>query len=353
MFEFFAQKIVVLGTGGTIAGLAMQAHDNLGYLAAQLDIGKLLQALPLVQSQPANTLIAEQVAQLDSKDMTVAVWSALALRCRFWLDDPTVAGIVVTHGTDTLEETAFFLHALLLRTGGCAKPVVLTGAMRPASSQAPDGPQNLRDALAVAAERRAAGVSVVFAGKVHGARAVHKLHPYRVDAFSSGESGLRGVVEEGRLRPIDGLPWTSSDEPAGGDPNRRWLAWRLWMQPDQVWPRVEIVVSHAAADGQLVEALLAGAEAQGRLVRGIVVAASGNGGVHASLEAALLRAQAIGIVVRRASRCMGSAMVTHPAAATLPDAAGLSPVKARIALTLDLLAADEAGPRPAPVMSMP
>jgi len=351
MTESFAQKIVVLGTGGTIAGLAMQAHDNVAYRAAQRDIGQLLQDLPL-QGLPAHALVAEQVAQLDSKDMTVAAWSALALRCHFWLDDPTVAGIVVTHGTDTLEETAFFLHHLLARTGGCRKPLVLTGAMRPASAQAPDGPQNLRDALAVAADRRAAGVSVVFAGMVHGPRAVHKLHPYRLNAFSSGESGLRGVVEEGRLRPIDALPWSSNDAHAGADPDRQWLAWRLWMQPDQVWPRVEIVVSHAGVDGQLVEALLVGAEAQGRPVRGIVVAASGNGSVHASLETALLRAQGMGIAVQRASRCMGSAMVPNPAA-SLPDAAGLSPVKSRIALMLDLLAADAAGTGSTAVTSRP
>lgn len=340
MALFFDKKIVVLGTGGTIAGLSEDAYDTVSYRAGEIGIGQLLQALPQNDQREESSvgLLAEQVAQLDSKDMSVAAWSALALRCRFWLDDPSVAGLVITHGTDTMEETAYFLHCVLYRSGGCHKPVILTGAMRPASALTPDGPQNLRDALMVAADHRVAGVGVVFAGLLHGARDVVKQHPYRLDAFSSAQVGPVGAVEDGRLRLFHGVPNVPDAIESDGLGPPGWHAWRSWMRPGSAWPRVEIVTSHAGADGQLVDALVAGAQAQGRPLDGIVVAGTGNGSVHQSLERALLRAQADGIVVRRASRCAGSDMVANPAAVLL-DAGGLSPVKARIALMLELLAA--------------
>ncbi len=136
------KKLVVLGTGGTIAGLSGDAHDNVGYKAAQVGVEQLLQALPSAR-RPQATLVSEQLAQVDSKDMVHDVWQRLAQRCADWLADPQVMGIVVTHGTDTMEETAFFLHLALAACGVADKPVVLTGAMRPASSLTPDGPQNL------------------------------------------------------------------------------------------------------------------------------------------------------------------------------------------------------------------
>lgn len=338
----FDKKIVLLATGGTIAGLAADPGDNVGYVAGQLGVEQLLQALPR-DGRARLQLLGEQVAQLDSKDMSCATWAALALRCRFWLDDPQVGAIVVIHGTDTLEETAYFLHLLLTNSGGCGKALVLTGAMRPASALAPDGPQNMLDALVVAADQRACGVLVAFAGLVHAAPDVYKLHPYRLDAFSSGESGPLGVVEEGGLRllhaPVTGTEASLSGAACSG--NRPGDGWRDWMRPGRVWPRVEIVTSHAAADGWLVDAMCAaGATAHDSPLRGIVVAGTGNGTVHQALEAALLRARTAGIEVRRTSRCAGSRMVANPSAA-LPDAGGLSPVKARIALMLELMARDD------------
>src|SRR5690348_6482601 len=122
-------KLVVLATGGTIAGRAVSASDNLAYQSAQIGVAQLLAGVPC----PAGfALEGEQVAQIDSKDMDFAVWRALAQRCAHWLARDEVAGLVVTHGTDTLEETAFFLQSVLAP----AKPVVLTGAMRPATSVA-------------------------------------------------------------------------------------------------------------------------------------------------------------------------------------------------------------------------
>jgi len=306
-------KLVVLATGGTIAGRAASAGDNLGYQAAQLGVEQLLAGL----APPAGLSIeGEQVAQIDSKDMEFAVWRALAQRCAHWLAQPEVAGIVLTHGTDTMEETAFFLQQVLAP----AKPVVLTGAMRPATSIAADGPQNLADALAVAASGQARGVGVVFAGSVHGAADVQKVHGYRADAFASGDAGPLAYVEEGRLRVLRAWPEGVAVRDAGS------LA-----DADQ-WPRVEIVLSHAGSDGAIVRALVSDG------VRGIVVAGTGNGTVHHRLEEALLQAQQAGVAVRRASRCLQGRVLPH-AGDRLPAAEGLTPVKARIALMLELMGA--------------
>ena len=338
----FPQKLVVLGTGGTIAGLAQDALDNVGYKAAQVGVEQLLAALPKGGCGHM-TLVSEQVAQVDSKDMDLALWQRLAQRCVCWLSDPQVKGIVITHGTDTMEETAYFLHTVLARDGCSDKPVVLTGAMRPASALAPDGPQNMLDALAVATDPSARGVMVVFGGNIHGAVDVQKVHGYRQDAFASGEAGVLGWVQEGVATWVRlPLPCTASGgepqqvgrrEPQGGAHEANWHA---LMAGTVVWPRVEIVNSHAGATGLMVDTLLAAGPAL--RLQGIVVAGTGNASVHQLLEAALLRAQAEGVVVWRASRC-GTGHTVGVLPTLLPDSAGLSPVKARIALMLQLLQA--------------
>jgi L-asparaginase len=307
------KKIVVLGTGGTIAGTAADAHDNLGYTAATLGIEQLLASVPGLTGAD---LVAEQVAQIDSKDMTFAIWHQLAQRCSHWLAQTDVAGLVITHGTDTLEETAFFLQSVLAP----AKPVVLTCAMRPATAIAPDGPQNLIDAVAVASTPGAKGVVAVCAGAIHGARDVAKVHTYRLDAFGSGDAGPIGYVEEGRLRLL--RPWPESGD--AGATLRKFLS-------ASRWPRVEIVMSHAGAGGAMVDVLVA----QG--VDGLVVAGTGNASVHGDLEAALIRATASGVKVVRTSRCAQGPLLAKPRD-VLPLAPGLSPVKARVALLLELLA---------------
>src|SRR6185295_170592 len=192
-------KVIVLGTGGTIAGTSADAGDNVGYTAAQLGVALLVRAVPALADVP---LEAEQVAQVDSKDMSHAVWRELALRCARQLARDDVAGVVVTHGTDTLEETAWFLQRVLAP----AKPIVLTAAMRPATSLQADGPQNLLDAVSVARTPGARGVVAVLGGQVHGARDVRKVHPYRIDAFSSGDAGPIGCIEEGELRLFRAWP---------------------------------------------------------------------------------------------------------------------------------------------------
>jgi L-asparaginase len=245
--------------------------------------------------------------------MDFAVWHALAQRCAHWLAQDEVAGLVVTHGTDTMEETAFFLQALLAPH----KPVVLTGAMRPATSALADGPQNLADALSVAVTPGARGVCVAFAGAVHGAAHIAKAHNYRLAAFSSGDAGPIAYVEEGRLRQLRDWP--------AGEAVRSLASLRAPAD----WPRVEIVTSYAGATGSTVRALVADGVAPWSC------AGTGNGTLHHALEEALLQAQKQGVVVKRSTRC-AEGLVIATAGDRLP-AVGLSPVKARIALILELM----------------
>lgn len=317
-----ADRLVLLGTGGTIAGRAAQAADNVGYVAGQVGAGDLVAAVPALAGLP---LDVEQIAQVDSKDMGLAVWQALARRIAVHLERPEVQAVVVTHGTDTIEETAFLLHRVLQP----AKPVVLTCAMRPSTALAPDGPQNLSDAVAVARHAGAAGVVVVCAGLVHGARDVNKVHTYRLDAFDSGDAGPLACVEEGRVRTF--RPWHHMSAQGAFDVGAldRLLA-AEWL------PRVELVTSHADADGHLVQAMLA--MPGDRPLRGIVVAGTGNGTVHKALMGALEEARAQGVRVRLASRCANGRVVAHPGLA-FGEVSDLSAVKARLALALDLLEA--------------
>ncbi len=321
------EKIVVLGTGGTIAGIAASSADNLAYSAAQVGVSQLLEAVPGLQRVLAGrVLVSEQVAQIDSKDMSFAVWQQLALRVSHHLAQTDVRGLVITHGTDTLEETAYFLHAVLPAAQLAVKPVVLTCAMRPASSAAPDGPQNLLDALAVAGTPGACGVVAVCAGTIHGALEVQKGHPYRLDAFNSGDAGPVGYVEEGLARLVRNWPATAVD-------TGRATFEKIVSVVD--WPRVEIVMNYAGASGAIVDALVS-QRPDATPVCGLVVAATGNGTLHRDLEAALIRAQVAGVKVLRATHCASGRVLPVPGDA-FPDSLGLSPVKARVALMLALM----------------
>ncbi|WP_430421783.1 asparaginase [Methylibium petroleiphilum] len=302
-------RVVILATGGTIAGTAATATDSLGYTAAQLGIAQLLAAVPALAGQ---SIEAEQVAQIDSKDMGMAVWRSLTRRVAHHLARPEVSGVVVTHGTDTLEETAYLLQRVLAP----AKPVVLTGAMRPATAVQADGPQNLLDAVALAREPGAAGVCAVFAGSVLGAFDVRKRHTHRLDAFGAGDDGAIALIEGGGVRRLRDWP---ASLPLGIEVLERPEPW------------VEIVVSHGGASGAVVEAL----RAQG--VDGVVVAGTGNGSLHHALEAALRSAQAAGVVVQRCTRVADGAVLPtgHDA---LPISEARTPAQARIELMLALMA---------------
>ena len=317
-----SQCIVILGTGGTIAGLSASASDNIGYTAAQVGVDQLVAAIPSLTD--AGPVLTEQVVQIDSKDMGFGVWAQLAARVGHYLARDDVGGVVITHGTDTIEETAFFLQAVCEST----KPVVLTCAMRPANALVPDGPQNVMDALAVARHPGASGVTVVCAGTIHSALDVQKVHTYQLDAFSSGDGGPLGFIEEGKLLLIRNWPLAPVI--------RAQEAMKIIATVASVadWPRVEIVMNYAGASGLLVDALVV----QG--VQGLVVACTGNGTLHHDLEAALLQAQAGGVRVVRATRCVNGRVLPKPGD-LLPDSHGLSPVKARVGLVLELLTATD------------
>lgn len=322
--EHPANTLVILGTGGTIAGRAPLASDNVAYVAGQVAIEDLVAAVPTLRDLP---LDVEQVVQIDSKDMGFSVWKTLLARVAFHLERPDVTSIVITHGTDTLEETAFFLQTVLRPS----KPVVMTCAMRPSTALMPDGPQNLHDAVVVARHTGAQGVVVVCAGSIHSAIDVTKMHTYQVDAFDSGDAGPLGRVEQGEVRLFRNWPTACEAGP---------FHTVACQQIESVGnlPYVALLTSHADADGSVVRALssyfLAHPE---HPLCGIVVAGTGNGTVHGRLEAALCEAQALGIRVVRTSRCARGRVLTH-SKQLLSEVSSLSPVKARIALALDLLA---------------
>ena len=307
-----AKTVVILGTGGTIAGTSASAADNVGYRAAQLSVDDLLQAVPALAGVPLQT---EQVAQIDSKDMGPAIWQRLAQRVAAHLVRVDVAGIVITHGTDTLEETAYFLHRVLQPN----KPVVLTAAMRPATSLQADGPQNLLDAVTVARHPEACGVLVAMAGHVFAADGLRKADSYALDAFVGSEWAR---VEEGALRLLQPWPGRAANEPA--------LGLQLINTPVADWPRVAWITSHAGFDAGLVEAVVAAG------FHGLVVAATGNGTLHTHLLQALQRAQDSGVWLRRCTRCANGRLVgdnTSPVRAS----AAVGAAQARVSLLLELL----------------
>lgn len=310
-----AKRLVVLGTGGTIAGTAARATDAVGYRSAQRGVAELIAALPPLA---AWEIESEQVAQVDSKDMGVEVWQALAARVAHHLARDEVQGIVVTHGTDTLEETAWLLARVLAPAD---KPVVITAAMRPATSLQADGPQNLLDAATLATQPAARGVLVAVAGKVWPAAGVRKCHTYALEAFDTGDAGPLATIAAGRVL------WHAACPP-GGEP----LGLARIARDAAHWPRVEIVASHAGADGAIVDALLA---QRGRPLRGLVAAGTGNGSLHAGLEAALTRAQSHGVVVLCCSRIARGPVITASEGGF--KTVSMTPWQARVELLLGLL----------------
>lgn len=312
-------RIALLATGGTIAGSAADASRTAGYQAGALGVDRLLDAVP--QLAGVAQVQAEQIARIDSKDMTCALWLALAQRTNQWLAQSDIAGVVITHGTDTLEETAYFLHL----TVKSRKPVVLTAAMRPATALSADGPLNLLNAVRVAAHPAASGNGVLVAvnNQVHCARDVIKTSTYAVNAFHSPEAGVLGWVQddwiEFQRRPV--RQHTLDTEFDVGNCN--------------ALPMVEVVTSYANASRVPVDAL---AQAG---VSGLVVAGTGSGSLCADMQQALADAVRCGVTVVRASRTGAGHVMRNGAA---PDdalgfisAGDLHPYKARVLLALALL----------------
>lgn len=305
-------SVLILGTGGTIAGTAANASQPWAYQAAQLSVESLVDAVPQLS---AHQLLTEQVAQIDSKDMGWSTWQALGASIHAALASDRVVAIVVTHGTDTLEETATLLH--LLHAGG--KPIVLTAAMRPATSADADGPSNLLWAVQVAhaaALRGEGGVVAALAGRIWSARDVRKAHSCAIDAFDGGGAA-----------PLDQhAPW----------PQPQGRGWGLLNQARL--PRVEIITSHSDADGWLVDAALAHASASGEALDGLVVACTGHGTWHHRLDASLRRARDAGVMVWRSSRVARGGVQPLPGD-DWPAAGDGTPAQVRVRLLLHLLSA--------------
>jgi len=318
MLEQALPVIAVLATGGTIAGAQADA-TSAGYKAGSFSVNDLLAAVP--QLSGIAEIRAEQVANVGSQNMTHAVWRALAERVNTLCQDASVAGIVITHGTDTLEETAYFLSLVIQHD----KPVVLVGAMRPATALGAEGPANLYNAVALARhpDARGRGPLVVMNEDVHYAREIQKIASAGLCAFASPNRGRAGVMHGGApcFYSRNTTTHTTQSE------------FSLALLERAGWPRVDIVYAHANLQADLIEFLADS-------VDGIVLAGVGDGNATDLAIDALSRAADSGVAVVRSSRT-GSGFVARDV--ELDDgslgfiaARDLNPQKARILLMLAL-----------------
>jgi len=327
MQEFFGnsmEKVLILGTGGTISGVSVNNSDVFSYKTGQVSVENLLKKISK-RFEISNLVVFKtiQVAQIDSKDIKFKIWHELAKEIFIQLSDPEVLGVVVTHGTDTIEETAYFLDAVLPLDLLAKKPVVLTGSMLPASALDSDGPENLLDSIIVLLTPGAKGVMVVFAGFVHGALNVQKIHPTRLNPFDSGEAGYLGLLESGKLKLIK--EWSVDTSPS----SRHGQAYNIHTNE---WPWVEVVMNYAGSDGGIVRAMLS---FQTCKLKGIIVAGTGNGTISSDLEQALFQAQKQGVKIARTSRCQQGFLKTSNMSAI--TGVCLSAVKARISMMLSIM----------------
>ena len=270
---------MVLATGGTIAGAAT-TNVQAGYTSGQVGVEQLIAAVP--EAKKVANLKGEQVSNIGSQDMNDEVWLKLANRVNALLATPDVAGLVITHGTDTIEETAYFLNLVVKSK----KPVVLTAAMRPATALSADGPLNFYNAVAVAANRDAAGrgVLVVINDWIHGAASLTKTSTTAVQTFMSPQSGLIGTVAYGQTEffraPIGKHTADSEFSLAGVT----------------ALPRVDIIMAYENMDGALIDAAVAAG------AKGVVIAGVGNGNLTQTAVNALAAQAKKGIVCVRSSR---------------------------------------------------
>ncbi len=325
--------IAVLATGGTIAGRARVPGSVTAYEPGVLDAAALLAALPALGA--VAEIRCAQVANIGSEHMTEAVWKALAEKIADVLETGGVDGIVVLHGTDTMEETAFFLDCLF---GGMTEvPLVLTGAMRPADAVSADGPGNMLDAVRAAADPAAGGrgALVVFANRIHEAARVYKADTLALDAFRSGGGGgggggggAAGAVVDGEVR-FHGA-WGGGEWPDFG------------FAPGEVpaLPEAGIVYGHAGMREETVRAVIDAAAWEG-----IVYAGAGMGNIHAAARGPLREAAERGVVVVRSTRVAGGTAAAHAAGEGdgFLCAHGLNPQKARVLLQLALAARRDRG----------
>lgn len=308
-------RVALLATGGTIAGVAPSAGQSTAYESARLSVDRLLDAIPLARDLA--TIEAQQIARIDSKDADPAFWQTLGQACQQALDEGAQA-VVVTHGTDTLEESAAYLHWTLKTE----RPVILTAAMRPASAISADGPGNLLDSLRLAVHPQAMGLGVLAClnQTVWSARGLSKVNAQRPDAFAAPGAGALGSVQDGVFNRVL--------QPARAHTTQTRYTVRTPLA------QVHVLCAYAGASPRLVQALLE----EG--TQGIIWAGTGNGSMSAAMQQALHAAAQAGVAVVRASRT-GSGHVMH--GGDCPDealgfntAGSLSPWQARVLLALEL-----------------
>ena len=311
-------NIVILATGGTIAGSA-ESQTQAGYTSGQVGVDVLINAVPQL-AELAN-ISGEQVANVGSQDMSDAIWLKLADRINALLAKPEVDGIVVTHGTDTLEETAYFLNLVV----DSEKPVVLTAAMRPSTAMSADGPLNIFNAVAVAADPEAKdrGVLVVANDDIHGARSFTKTSTTDVQTFQSIEYGLIGVSLYGENRWFR-EPFRKHTEDSD-----------FSVAGVKSLPRVDVIYITADVSPDLIEAAVKNG------AKGIVTAGVGNGNMTGAALEAVRAAVAQGVVVVRSTRVPSGAVgrnveVKDDEVGTVASGE-LNPARSRVLLKLALL----------------
>ncbi len=320
--------VLIVATGGTIASRAGSPENLSGYSVA--DTGEdLVAAVPAISDVARVTV--EQYSNVPSTVITPADWVRLAQLINGALEPQgeapygEVDGVVVTHGTDALEETAFFLN-LTVRS---EKPVVIVGAMRPASAISADGPLNLLNAVRVAAHpsSRDRGALVVLNQEINSARDVTKANTKLVQTFAARGLGILGVVEGDRpiyYRGTERRHTHESEFDVSG------------LEPENL-PRVDVSYTYAGADGADVDAFVA------KSARGIVVATAGAGATTRGQSAALRRAFEAGVIVARSSRTGSGRVGGGRSRGGSVSADDLNPQKARILLMLALTVTEDAG----------
>lgn len=309
------KNVRVLATGGTIAGSGQGSSSS--YRAGVVPIGDILRTVPGL-TDIAN-VSAEQVANVGSYDMDEAVWLKIIGRVQAAVSDADVSGVVITHGTDTLEETAYFLNLVLPST----KPVVLVGSMRPGSAVSADGPQNLLDAVRVASadQARNRGVLVVMNDTIFDPASVTKVDFRRVNAFVAPSRGPVGQVLTDRPKFF-----------ANAAPHS--AAFQI---TSENLPRVAIAYAYAGVRGEDIRAAVSGA-------KGLVIAGVGAGSFSASARQAVRELTSRGFpIVRTARQGVGDVWINEPTMGDVSDKAlgtiagrELTPAKARILLMLAL-----------------
>lgn len=314
--------IVILATGGTIAGAA-PTEVQAGYQSGQVGVDILINAVP--QLKEIANVTGEQISNIGSQNMSDQVWLKLAKRCNELLAKDDVDGIVITHGTDTMEETAYFLNLVIKSK----KPVVLTCSMRPSTALSADGPLNIYNAVAVAASKEAwdHGVMVVANDIIHSGRAVIKGNTTAVETFFSPLVGPLGTVNYGKINFVD-------------VPDKK-HTYQTEFNIDKIagLPRVDVIAIYEDAPGDLIKAAVdLGA-------KGIVTSGLGNGNLTDACVDALKYARSKGVVVVRASRVItgfvGRNIELDDDALGFDASYELIPSKARVLLRLALLNTDD------------